>query len=296
MAKSVDHAKKFQTLIKKVLKTYGGQEAPPPADPIVQFVISFLQWNATTQQAEEAYGRIMAEMVDHNDLRVSHVHEVLALLGKNYPQAEERLSRMRQALHEVYEREYATTMQSQIGKPKKEVRHYLETLPGVPAYVSAQTLLLAFGGHAMPVDDRLAELLKHEGAADWEATPDEIGGWLERQVKAAEGVETHLALQAWADSGKPFTKGVKRPDTAAEPEPVDVGTISADDKPAPKKKTTASQSKTAKTTAKSSSTTKTTKKKAAKKSAKQGAAASKKKAAAKKTTKNKSSKKVTKKK
>lgn len=191
--------KQFASLLKRLAKTYNPDD-PPPRDPTLQLVVGFLEWEATRKQAEQALERLMAEMVDVNDLRVSFEQEVLDLLGSDYPLAEQRVARMRETLNEIYIREHATEMRSVAEKGKKEQRAYLDTLPGMVPYVAAQTTLLAFGGHAMPVDHKLIERLAEEGIIDAETTdPQYVENVLLRLVRADEALNAYLLLQAWAD-------------------------------------------------------------------------------------------------
>ena len=190
--------KQFSSLLSKSLDSYKAED-PPPRDPVAQLIVGFLQWNATAAQAEDAFTALMDQMIDVNDLRVSHPHELVEVIGEDYPQASVRTIRMREALREVYRREHDIQMHSISGKSKKEQRAYLDTLPGVTPYVAAQVTLLSFGGHAMPVDDKLCALLIDEKCLGQGTTPADAESHLSRQVKAGDALEAHLALQAWAD-------------------------------------------------------------------------------------------------
>ena len=193
--------KQFADLLSKALGSYKGED-PPPRDPVAQLIVGFLQWNATAAQAEEAFAALMDRMIDVNDLRVSHPHELVEVIGEDYPQASVRCIRLREALHEVYRREHDIHMHSISGKSKKEQRAYLDSLPGSTPYVAAQVTLLSFGGHAMPVDDKLCALLIQQDCLSADTTPADAESHLTRQVKAGDALEAHLALQAWADKKK----------------------------------------------------------------------------------------------
>ncbi|MEM7625703.1 MAG: hypothetical protein AAF333_08745 [Planctomycetota bacterium] len=194
-------AKKFAALLKKARTAYKGED-PPPRDPVAQLIVSFLQWNTTRNKAENAFTALMDAMLDVNDLRVSHPHELVAVIGEDYPDAGNRMIRLRESLNEVYKREHDIQMHSVAGKGKKEQRAYLDTLPGIAPFIAAHVTLLSFGGHAMPLDDKLCALLTNEGCLDEGTTPTEAESYLTRQVKAGDALEAHLALQAWADKRK----------------------------------------------------------------------------------------------
>lgn len=251
-------AKKFAALLKKCVTAYKGED-PPPRDPVAQLIVSFMQWDATRNQAEDAFVALMDDMIDVNDLRVSHPHELVALVGEDYPNATTRMIRLRESLHEVYAREHDIQMHSVSGKGKKEQRAYLDSLPGIAPFIAAQVTLLSFGGHAMPVDDKLLALLIQEGCLDEGTSVEEAESYLVRQIKAGEALEAHLALQAWADKRKmPAAKvpGKAPAKTTAKP----TKTTNAAKAPAKKvTKTTKSAPK------KKAAKKKTTKKKVAKK-------------------------------
>ena len=190
--------KAFTAVLKKARSAWSGEEADE-MEPIAELVFSFLIWNATVRQADTGFGKIMAQVVDLNELRVSHAHEVIDLIGVRYPDAQHRVIRLLQSMMEVFEREHDYKMTSLGARSKREQREYLDTLPGCPPFVAARVALLAFGAHAMPVDDRLLTLLVKAGVFEQETTPAEAEAWLVRQVKAGESEEAYLALQEWAD-------------------------------------------------------------------------------------------------
>ena len=194
------YGRKFLTLMRRIDTAHS--DAPPNKhDPVTQLVFGFLQWNAPRRGAEAAMDRIMHETVDYNDLRVSHNNEIAKLLGANYPLALERAARMREALQEVFNREYVMSLDVLKDRSKREVRAYMGSLPGITPYVAAHVTLVAFEGHAVPVDDRLAIALRHEQVIDAEATIHQITSFLERQIRATGAIAAHAALQAWVDTG-----------------------------------------------------------------------------------------------
>lgn len=182
---------------------------PIERDAVTQMIIGFLQWDASTKQAEGAYRKLMSVMVDNNDLRVSLPDEIKEQLGSRYPKADERIERLRDSLQEVFRREHAIEARSLETKSKKDIKQYFDSLPGMVPYVNAIVCLLTFGAHAIPVDNKLADLLKDENVVDPDATVEEIERFLERQVKAGEGVETHHKLQAWVEAGPTRVSGPK---------------------------------------------------------------------------------------
>ena len=174
-------------------------DLPTEIDPIGQLILGLLEWESTHANAKSVFDRLLERMVDYNDLRVSHPHEIKAILGHRYPKADDRIDRIRRTLQEIYVRQHAVHLDGLARKSKKEIRSYLDSLPGMPPYVAAQMTVLCFGGHAVPVDEVLVNLLRQEKAIDSEATIEQVESFLERHIRASEAVKTHASLRAWAD-------------------------------------------------------------------------------------------------
>lgn len=205
---SHDPAKLLQALLKKLTNRYGEQQPEPltagldeGVDPLLNlFVYSFLLWDASTGQARAALKRIRETFVDYNELRIAFADEIAAAFGERYPRGYERALRLRSSLHDIFRREHSLSLHSLNELSKREARAYLDSIDGTPAYVSARVLLLGLGGHAIPVDQRIADLLAAEAVLSDDVTDaDSAASWLERQIRAGEATPIALVLQAWSD-------------------------------------------------------------------------------------------------
>ncbi len=196
--------KKFTSVLRQ-------RKRMPPAEPeestdaVEVLVKSFLLWDSTTTKASAAYKRIMDQVVDFNDLRVSMPHEMVEWVGPRYPRALERCQRLRAALRHTYNREHAVSLETLHSMGRREVRHYLRSLDGVAPYVADRVTLLCFDAHCIPVDERLRGAMVDAGVCDDSITVAELSSWLARQIKAADAVTTHHALQSWSDSAASAT-------------------------------------------------------------------------------------------
>ncbi len=280
--------KKLNSLMKKLKSRHKDPEVTEYA-PTTQLIMAFLQADASRRKAEQAYDALMEEMVDNNELRVSHTDEIVEVIGEDYPRVYWRVERLRESLNEVYRREHDIKMTKAAAMNKKEQRQFLDTLPGITPYAAASVMLLCFGGHAIPVDDKLVALLVREGVVDEGLDPAEVETLLLRQFKAGDpSVEAHVLLQTWSD-------GCKTPASVLEaPEP---STFGVDEEredqvrepvKAPAKKTKSKKKTPAKADTAESKPAKTAKKPAAKKTTKK---TTKKKTTKKKVTKKKTTKK-----
>ncbi len=235
---SADPAKRLASLLRRLKSEHGerplpapgasGAPLPPDADPLIEeLVFSFLLWESTSPLAKAAHQRLRTELVDYNELRVCLANELAELVGPRDPRGDERAQRMRASLSELYRREHTITLAPLMTAGKREAKLYLESLDGIPPFVVARTLLIALGGHGVPVDERLRDLLVSEEIVEAHASVDTTTGWLERQVRSADAGPTAMLLQAWSDS-QPFKRAPKvaaRGDNDADP---------CDDRPEPR--------------------------------------------------------------
>lgn len=207
---SSDPSKKLSALLKKLRGRFPAQEEAEQAfqpawnEPLVdEMIYSFLLWEATSAQARNAFKRLKDSYIDYNELRVSLPIETAQVLGERYPRGEERAARLRAALFDLYKREFTVTLKSLSEGGKRDSRTYLESLEGIPGYVVDRLMQSSFQAHAVPLDERLRDLLADEGVVESEMSVDDAASWLSRQVKSEECTATCHLLRAWADEDAP---------------------------------------------------------------------------------------------
>lgn len=218
---STDPAKKLHSLLKKLRAERGepapaAQEAdcegcPEGGDRLLwRLVFAFLVWEAGTARACAAARRLHHSVIDYNEMRVCLADELAGMIGERYPKAVERCARLRSALNDLYRREHAVTLAKAAGLGKREAREYLDSLEGMPPFVAARVSLLALGGHAFPLDERMHQALLEESAVPADQKVAEAAGWLERQLRAGEALPAYLLLESWMNDrvpAKPAKKG-----------------------------------------------------------------------------------------
>lgn len=185
---------------------------PYHGDPVLrEFVRGFLHHDTTSARAEAAARRLERSVVDANELRVSLPDEIARMIGPGLSAADERARQLRSALNALFKREHRLALAHLADRPKREAREYLESLAGVGQFVAARTVLLALGGHALPLDERLLSALRAEGVFDARVPFEEAAAWLERNTRADESAEVFRLLSAWLDDGaKPASKAPPR--------------------------------------------------------------------------------------
>ncbi len=220
----MDPSKKLGTLLKK-LRAKSGQERPARvsvegADPtraiVDELVFSMLVWEASTTQARAAYKRLHEMFVDYNDLRAAIDDEIAHVIGEKYPLGADRARRLRAALNDIYRRQHGVTLVHLTELSKRDARAYLESIEGVPIFASHRVLLGELGVHAIPVDERLRDLLAEEGVVDQASDVGGATSFLERNIHADESLATAAALQEWSDEHGQPPKKERKPAPAPE--------------------------------------------------------------------------------
>lgn len=216
---TIDHAKKLAAHLKSIKHAYS-PEPHEPRTPMEEFVLSFLLWESTRAKADLALKRVLSGVVDINELRVCRPADVVSMLGKQYPLVEERAQRLKAALHEIFLREYAVSLDKPIAMNKRDGRKYIESLEGMTPYVAARVTLVCLGGHAVPLDRKLLAQLVEAGVLEPDLDEIKAQGILERHIMANESLECHALLQAWSDDnasgiGAARKKSARAPRNAA---------------------------------------------------------------------------------
>jgi hypothetical protein len=280
----------------KLVKKVGPQDPVPSAgsssdgsDPVEVLVYSFLLWEATVKQADDAMAKIRESIVDFNDLRVFLPNEIVTLIGARYPLALERSQRMKTSLHSIYLGQHAVSLDHLASAGKREAKALIEALEGIPPYVSARVLQRCFDVHVIPVDDRLVDLLIEAKVLSEIVDSGELSSWMSRQVKSADGHAFEATVRYFVDdSPKPPRRPTPKPVKQPEPVAVVEEEVAPPVKNASKKVASKSENMIKKVSSSAKKTAKQAPVTVVKKSAKKAPA----KAAVKKTVAKKTAKKV----
>lgn len=196
--------KKGTLYARKLKKAYssfrgtGDGSAPEPSDPIEQLILAVLSQQASRVRAQRALKQLQGDMVDYNELRVSSPAEVSDSISRSVPRSVQCAKALLRLLNNVYQREFAVSLESLRGRGIREVKQYLESLDGITPYVTASVILWSLGGHAIPVNDVVHAWLVQQDLVHPDASPAEVQSFLERHISAADARGFCLDLEAHA--------------------------------------------------------------------------------------------------
>lgn len=205
------YAKKIKKLFSQLKRTHGQDYPEPPGDLVEILVLAVLSHSTSDRRARVALNQIIENTVDINDFRVTSPGDMPSIFGADYPDSVRRSKALAQILSEVFNRENAMSLAKLADKSKREARDYLESMAGSSPFVAAYVLLWGLGGHAIPVDDHLAAVLRKEEWVDPAAGSAEIQSFLERHIPAADGKAMATMMRRYASMKAPKTSPTVAP-------------------------------------------------------------------------------------
>lgn len=193
-----EYAKRVRQLFQQFRRQYGKPVLPDYTDPLEHLIFSILLRDTTESKAQAAWRRLRESVVDQNELRVTPCVEVAETLRPEVPDADTRARQLIHALNAIYDKHSAVDLGFLREKPVREAREYLRSLPGVDEFTAARVVLFGLGGHAVPLDAAMLEMLRKEKAVDPDATREEVQSFLERHIPSQEAAEFFALAHRYA--------------------------------------------------------------------------------------------------
>lgn len=274
----------------KVIKKHYTSAGADKRNVVEQLVFAAILENAPRKVADECFEVMQKEYIDWNEIRVTSVAELAEMFAK-HPAPEAAATRVKTLLQNIFESVYGYDLEGMKkgnqGKAVAQIEKYGAT-PFVVGYVTQHGL----GGHAIPVDSALVNLMFVLGAiTDKEMDKLAVPG-VERAIPKTKGVEYSDMIHELAVDfqGAPFSKKVRdllleiSPDAklrfpkrvTEEPAAAEADEKKASTKKTSTKKTAAKKDEPADDESKKKGTTKKTTKKATTKAAPKKTATAKK--------------------
>lgn len=195
----------------KVCKKHYQEIKPPSGRTLLEHAIyGCCLEDASYESADEAFARLQADYFDWNEVRVTTVAE-LAEVCRNLNAPEEAAARIKKTLHGIFETYYSFDIdmlrKENLGKAVGQFEKFRGVSPFVVSYFAQHGL----GGHSIPLDQSLLNLLVLIGAiTEAEAEKGKVPG-LERTIPKSKGTEfssvTHQLAAAFHAS--PFSRNLR---------------------------------------------------------------------------------------
>ena len=261
----------------KVAKKEYSVVTPPSNRTVLEHMVyGAVLEDSTFEAADEAFAKLQENFYDWNEVRVTTQKELAALM-KTVSDPAAAASRVKKSLHGVFEKYYQFDLEFFKKENLGNAVQSMETFTGVSAFTIAYTAQNGLGGHSIPIDQSMMNLMYAIGAiTEKELAVRKITG-LERTIAKAKGVEFSVLVHqlAVAFTSSPFSSNVRNIILKIAPDAKERFPKRGGKKPAKEEAPKAAAVKPAKKVAKpakkvakpAAKATKTTKKKAATKKA-----------------------------
>ncbi len=173
-------------LRKKVRKSDLERQMDSESEVIEELVVAVLEENAAAAPARSAYRKIMASMVDFNDLRVTTPQDLARSLDRSISNPTEKAQRLSMILNHIFDKKNSLSLDSLRKDSRREARKFLNLLEGITPFVSATVVQRSLGGHAIPVDEAVLGFLVDNELVPENTSIEDVQSFLERHVVAAD--------------------------------------------------------------------------------------------------------------
>jgi endonuclease III len=215
-----EYATRIKRLYRK-LRRESPDEKPEPQqrDPVEVMLLGILQQGTTDKTARTSLAHLLDHVVDHNDLRVTPVRELVDYLQGRVPQVKQKAESIHDSLNGVFDKLNHLNLHPLAEMSKKDARDFLESVAGLnPCAVAG--VLLQLGHSAFPVPDHVLAVLKAENALPDEVDVATAQTWLERHIPAGDAAEfCQLMLEHASTQAPGWTSQPPAPPTPAKRKP-----------------------------------------------------------------------------
>ena len=206
MKDSKNYSPKITKLFRSLKRKHGKVEMPVYGDPVQAIVDAMVAEFMDTVNTARALKRMKSHFVDLNDLRVCRKEEVLDVFRESSEEAEKSAAAMTRVLNAVFEKYNKLTLDCLRHEGKRQAKKELEEIKGMTFFSTNYCFLTALDGHAIPLNAKMLQYLREDELVHPDATEQEIAGFLERQISAADAYTFYALLRAEAEQNKAASK------------------------------------------------------------------------------------------
>ena len=176
------------TACHKVTKKHYQPAEPDTRSLLDQMAYAAILENSPRKSADLCFEELTKRYYDWNEVRVTSIAELCEVMTK-LPQAASSARNLKNLFQSVFETLYSYDLEGlkklNQGKAVKQLEKFRGATPFIIGYVTQHGL----GGHSIPVDDALLELMKALGVInDNEARKKSVPG-MERAIPKTKGIE-----------------------------------------------------------------------------------------------------------
>ncbi|MBN1456964.1 MAG: hypothetical protein JW912_03840 [Sedimentisphaerales bacterium] len=193
--------KDSKTYAQKITKLYRSLKKGPKIktktfdDPVDAIVYAIISENMESESARSVYKKMEEHFVDQNDLRVSREEETMDVFGGITEETSKTAKLLRKTLGAILEKYESVGLTKLKEMGKRQAKAELQAIGCLSPFVVNYCFLTSLAGHAIPLTEKMIEFLKDEELVHPESTDEQIEGFLERQISAANAYEFYTLIK-----------------------------------------------------------------------------------------------------
>ncbi len=197
--------------VTKVLKKYYKPVGCDLQRPVLEHLLfACCLENTHYEPAEATYAALKEAFYDFNEIRVTSISELSEVMSA-LPAPRAAANRLKRVLQAVFEATYAFDLEERRKVNLGPTVKWLEKLDGTTKFSVAYVVQSALGGHAIPIDSGVLDVLRICELITDKDVPSGVVPGLERAVTKAKGIEFGSMLhQLGADFvANPYSPAVR---------------------------------------------------------------------------------------
>ena len=201
MKNSKEYSTKIAKLFRNLKRKCAKAKKPVYANPIESLIFATLRENCSQTATKPLMRKLEKYFVDFNELRVSKIEEIMEVLGSTSDDFHKAADTMKITLGSIFGKYNTLDLSELKDMGKKLAKKELKGLE-ISRFAINYCFVTFLGGHAIPLTEKMIEYLRSEKLVYPDSTVEQIEGFLERQITAANGFSFYSALSKECQKNK----------------------------------------------------------------------------------------------
>lgn len=198
MRRASEYAGRVKRFFTKLKRERGKASLVSTEDATRWMLLGILSNYASESRAEAALDRLMSEMVDYNDLRVTPVADIVEIVGVDYPKCRRAAEQISQVLNSLFNRTHDLDLSFLRSLSKKSARSFLASLDGLEPHAEAFFAKRFLNIHAVPLDANMLLCLRRDACLPDDAESREAHKLVAGAISERDGLRFYALFKRYA--------------------------------------------------------------------------------------------------
>ncbi len=203
MRKAAEYTLRVKKLFNRMKKAGAKSSLATAEDSMEVLLLGIMSNFSTEQKASVAIETLMAEMIDFNDLRVTPVADIVALIGVDFPHCRTAVEEISRVLTSVFNRTHDLDLSFLSSFTKKPAAFFLDSLDGLSPHGHAFFRNRFLKTHVIPLDANMHAYLRKNKCIPEDTGVAEAQNFVSQVFKERDGRNFYALLKRSAAAHAP---------------------------------------------------------------------------------------------